>query len=202
MPRRPSSPQEALIARNLRIVRELAGLPRHQVASAAGVSADLIEKVELGTRRPSPRTLGALPSAALGVTVAHLHRRLPAPARKDAKRPALARALRDGREKLNLSQPEVARRAGIPCATSRHGAGQARALTGDTGRPCRRAGSSAPAAAEGRSVVVPASAGGESQAHGGPVDSTRLFPRRLEPVSVAELRWEYSATASVLPWPH
>lgn len=45
--------------------------------------------------------------------MAHLHHRLPAPPRKDAKRPALARALRDGREKLNLSQPEVARRAGI-----------------------------------------------------------------------------------------
>lgn len=140
-------------------MRERAGLTRPQLASAAGVSAAIIEKIEIGTRRPGPGTLTAL-AAALRVAPGRLRRRLSAPARKEPRRPALAEAVRTGRKKANLTQARWPRRRGSPgvtCRTPRRG--EARPVRARPVGPRWRAGAEVLSAREGCERMDAAGAG-------------------------------------------
>jgi transcriptional regulator with XRE-family HTH domain len=92
------------------LLRQAAGLQRRDLGARVGVSHSFIQRLELGSRVPSPETLARL-ARALGVSVAHLRRKLPEP--RPPKRPELARLLREGRARLGHTQRGVAKRVGV-----------------------------------------------------------------------------------------
>lgn len=112
MPRRQDArtPEQKRLGRKIRQVRRAAGLTQRELGAATGVTADFLQKIELGYRLPSGETLVAI-AKALKVTVAHLGQKLaPEPERSFG---ALADRVRKAREAAGLLQRDLAARVGL-----------------------------------------------------------------------------------------